>query len=111
MLKLTFLLTFVAIAVRGQDEEVGAYHFHTYFFQDNPAAKAAALAFRQLIHNEIVNGNLRDCSLNQVNYGPRGPHPIGSWETCCNKTSLEYGVSWFMQNRANNSILLHPLTR
>ncbi len=51
------------------------------------------------------------CRLNHVNYGPRGPHPIGSYETCCNSSALSHGVSWFMQNRGNLSILLHPLTR
>lgn len=28
------------------DEEVGAWHFHTYFFEVNPAKTAEAVAFR-----------------------------------------------------------------
>lgn len=42
---------------------------------------------------------------------PVGPHPIGSFETCCNKTSISSGLTWFMENHGNLSILLHPLTR
>lgn len=46
-----------------------------------------------------------------MNVAPRGPHPIGSYETCCNASSLAQAQSFFMQNRGNLSILLHPLTR
>lgn len=43
--------------------------------------------------------------------GPVGPHPIGSYETCCNKTSISKALTWFMENHGNLSVLLHPLTR
>ncbi len=46
-----------------------------------------------------------------VNFGPRGPHPIGSYETCCNASSLNVAQSFFMQNHGNLTIFLHPLTR
>ena len=66
---------------------------------------------RQLIQNEIEHGGLRNCSLNHLNLEPVGPHPIGSFETCCNASSLHAGVSFFMQNHHKFSVLLHPLTK
>lgn len=54
---------------------------------------------------------LAGCRLNRVNYAPRGPHIIGSYETCCNASALSHAQSFFMQNRGNLSVLLHPLTR
>jgi DOPA 4,5-dioxygenase len=106
-------VAYVSSAPRGEigDNEIGAYHFHTYFFQKNDMNSDQALKLRVRILDEIENGDLKDCSLNIVNYGPRGPHPIGSYETCCNRTSITSGISWFMSNRGNLSILLHPLTR
>ena len=66
---------------------------------------------RRQIQEEIEKGVLKDCRLNHFNIKPIGPHPIGSWETCCNSTALSRGMSWFMQNRGNHSVLLHPLTK
>ena len=63
------------------------------------------------IQEEIEKGVLKGCRLNHFNTRPVGPHPIGSYETCCNATALSRGVSWFMQNRGNLTVLLHPLTR
>mgnify|MGYP002715450367 CR=1 FL=1 len=63
---------------------------------------------------QIDSGNLVGCKMNpgpDPTYKPIGPHPIGSWETCCNYTALSRATSWFMQNRGNHSVLLHPLTR
>jgi DOPA 4,5-dioxygenase len=66
---------------------------------------------RTQIQNEINEGFLTGCRMDQVNYGPHGPHPVGNFETCCNSSSISHGVSWFMQNRGNLSIFFHPLTR
>ena len=67
---------------------------------------------RNEIQRQIDSGNLHGCRLYpRVNFGPIGPHPIGSYETCCNASALSHATSWFMQNRGNLSILLHPLTR
>ena len=66
---------------------------------------------RKQIQSEISVGNLKGCRVNAVNDGPEGPHPIGSYLTCCNHTALSHATSWFMQNRNNLSVLLHPLTR
>lgn len=61
--------------------------------------------------SELSSSILAGCRLNIVNYGPRGPHPIGSYETCCNASAINAGQSFFMQNHGNLTILLHPLTR
>lgn len=70
-----------------------------------------SLDFREAIQQQINNGDLASCRLNVVNTGPRGPHPVGSYETCCNSTSIPFALSFFMQNHGNLSVLLHPLTR
>jgi len=93
------------------EEEIHGYHFHTYFYQNNAQSSEEAVIFRNAIQDQITNGGLQNCRLNHLNLGPRGPHPIGSYETCCNKTSISPALSWFMQNRGNLTILLHALTR
>ena len=57
-----------------------------------------------------MRGGLGDCSLNHLNLRPIGPHPIGSFETCCNATSLHAAISFFERNHRKFSVLLHPLT-
>lgn len=103
------LLAFVVSVCQASDVIYG-YHFHTYYFQNNRDSKADVQKFRDLVHKEITTGSLRSCAMNRLNLGPRGPHPIGSFETCCNVTSLGPGVSFFMKNRGKFSVLLHPLT-
>lgn len=46
-----------------------------------------------------------------VNMGPFGPHYVGNFETCCNKTSISRALSFFMVSHGNLSVLFHPLTR
>lgn len=61
---------------------------------------------------ELTTTQLAGCRvLSTVNFGPRGPRVIGSYETCCNASSINVAQSFFMQNHGNLSILLHPLTR
>lgn len=108
-MKFLFFLTTLIVPIFAQDE-IGAYHFHTYYFQDNVGAKTNAVQFRNRVIEQVSNGQgLKDCAVNKLNIVPIGPHPIGSFETCCNKSSLASAVSWFMLNR--NSVLLHPLTK
>lgn len=111
-MKFLIILTSLFLQVLAQ-EEIGAYHFHTYYFQDNAGAKANAVQFRNRVIEQVSNGlGLTDCAVNKLNIVPIGPHPIGSFETCCNKSSLASAVSWFMLNRnPSNSVLLHPLTK
>ncbi|CAG7726797.1 unnamed protein product [Allacma fusca] len=93
------------------DTEIHGYHFHTYFFQTDDANINEAKSFREAIQAQINAGPMKNCRLNRFNEGPVGPHPIGSYETCCNKTSISEAMSWFMLNHGNLTILLHPLTR
>lgn len=116
-MRMKFLLfTTLVTCISGQSsssEEIAGYHFHTYYFQENPSDKGDASTFRDRVIAEVSNGHgLQSCVVNRLNMAPIGPHPIGSFETCCNKTSLPSAVSWFMLNRnPAHSVLLHPLTR
>ncbi|CAG7727787.1 unnamed protein product [Allacma fusca] len=102
---------FVVVAAVNYDRtEIHGYHFHTYFFQKDDDSTQEAREFRQEIQRQIEDGLLANCRLNRFNMDPVGPHPVGSFETCCNKTSLSQSLSWFMQNRGNLTIFLHPLT-
>lgn len=105
------LLAVMALSTVADEETIHAYHLHTYFFQSNVYSTQQALELHANIETAIQNGYLKNCSLNTINYEPRGPHPIGSYETCCNETSLPESLSFFIQHRGNLSILLHPLTR
>lgn len=60
---------------------------------------------------ELSETQLAGCRLDRVNYGPRGPHLIGSYETCCNASAINAAQSFFMQNHGNLTVFLHPLTR
>lgn len=111
---------------------ITGYHFHTYFFQNNDDSVNEALLFRwakfisvrselfffqssDILRSdkirELSETQLAGCRLNAVNFGPRGPHPIGSYETCCNASAINTATSFFMQNHGNLTIFLHPLTR
>ncbi|CAL8117826.1 unnamed protein product [Orchesella dallaii] len=92
------------------EEEIGAWHFHTYFFEVNPSKTAEAIAFRKATRQMINGGDLPDCSLNQIYIGWDGPHPVSQWELCCNKTGYAAAHSWHTQNHGNLSVLIHPLT-
>ena len=106
---IVLLVLGVSLAIEAH-EVIQGYHFHTYFFQDNKDHARKAQGLRDLIHREITSGILGNCSMNHLNMNPIGPHPIGSWETCCNVSSVGPGVSFFMQKRGEFSVLLHPLT-
>jgi len=111
---LTFVLAFAVVAAMGVEyieEDITAYHFHTYFFVGNQRAEKEAMEFRKELRKKIDDGFLSACSLNAVEVGPIGPHPYSQWEMCCNKTSLPQATAIHMQNRGNLSVLLHPLTR
>lgn len=88
---------------------IWGFHFHTYYF---PASQRALVNdFYSLVSSEIKpGGQLANCALNHLNIAPVGPHPIGSFETCCNATALPKAISFFMKNRGKFPILLHPLT-
>ena len=59
------------------------------------------LVYHFLINKEIPPMNMR----------PIGPHPIGSYEVWAPKEYFAHAMSFFMLNRDELSILVHPLTR
>lgn len=110
VMKLPFVFVLGFWLVVDAHNVIQGFHFHTYFFQNNEKHQEEVRSLRQIIEREIKTGILGNCSLNHLNSGPVGPHTIGSFETCCNVSSVGHGVSFFMQNRGKFSILLHPLT-
>ncbi|CAG2113678.1 unnamed protein product [Medioppia subpectinata] len=93
------------------EEDINGYHFHTYFYQNNVQSSGHAERLRNRIETNIANGLLNECITSQIYAQPRGPHPVGNFITCCNKTSMTSALSWFVQNHGNLSVLVHPLTR
>ncbi|RWR99476.1 hypothetical protein B4U79_18615 [Dinothrombium tinctorium] len=79
-------------------DTIHGFHFHSYFFQRNENSTRTALLLKQEVEKLI----------REV---PRGPHPIGSFMTCCNATSAKKSLDFFMKNRRSLSVLIHPLTR
>ncbi|RWS19453.1 hypothetical protein B4U80_14978, partial [Leptotrombidium deliense] len=41
---------------------------------------------------------------------PNAPYPIGSFLTCCNKSSVADAVEFFSKNRGKFTIYAHPST-
>ena len=105
--------------------EILEYHFHVYFFQNNAkSVKTAKWIQNELISkvknheflvvlNGIGNEILPDLDTSKLfdfNMKPVGPHPCGSFEVWVPKQYFVKVLSWFMLNRGNLSVLLHPLT-
>lgn len=108
-----------------KDPEIKEWHFHVYWFQNNRNQKEAALRIRnELIEhvrtkdfivvldgvNNSILPKLNTSNVPPINNGPRGPHPIGSYEVWTPKESMAKALSYFMRRRGGLSILLHPLT-
>jgi len=102
------------------------YHFHTYWFQDNPESYTAALRIQTELINAVAEGKfvvvlpgitediipgINEDRIPPIYTKPLGPHPVGSFETWVPREYLNDAVSFFMQRRGELSILLHPLTR
>jgi len=96
-----------------------------YFFQSNPTSVSKAEALRNKIlslTSANPNATTQPSStpshspfvavpLHRVNYAPIGPHLIGSYEVWVPIESFAAVFGWFMLNRDDLSILVHPLTR
>jgi DOPA 4,5-dioxygenase len=92
--------------------EIKEFHFHVYWFINDQQTKRQAEDLR----NEIIRLNRSKyfvaIPLDTVNYEPRGPHPIGSYEVWVPQEYFAKVYSWFLLHRPSNiSVLLHPLTR
>jgi aromatic ring-cleaving dioxygenase len=91
------------------EELVDEYHIHTYFDEHNAASRAAAMEIRSKLEDLLRSGRF-PIQLGRVNDGPRGPHPIGSFETWVPAEALGDVLGWFMLHRGALSVMLHPLT-
>ena len=49
-------------------------------------------------------------ALYPVNYSPAGPHPAGSFETWVPIEYFDKAMSFFMLNRGDLTVLVHPLS-
>eukprot|EP00483_Globobulimina_turgida_P002740 UN02745 len=105
--------------------EIEEYHFHVYFFQDNNLSVNSAQWIQQQLIQKVINHEflvvlvgindtiLPDLNTSAVplfNMAPIGPHPCGSYEVWTPAQYLHQVISWFMMNRGELTILLHPLT-
>ncbi|CAO3647474.1 unnamed protein product [Cunninghamella blakesleeana] len=93
------------------NEEIKEWHFHIYFFQNNNHQKEAALALRNRVLSLVQLGFFEVVPLHRVNYGPIGPHTVGSYEVWCPTEYFARAFSYFTLNRGELSILIHPLTK
>lgn len=93
------------------EEEIKEWHFHIYFLQNNEKLRTDALALRDAILRLRRDGAFVAVPLWRVNYGPIGPHPVGSYEVWCPAESFASMYSYMCQYRGDLSIFIHPLTR
>jgi DOPA 4,5-dioxygenase len=108
------------------DPEIKEWHFHVYWFQTNKASFAEAMALHDKLLKEVARGTfvvifhgvtaemvpgLNVSNIPHINTHPIGPHPCGSFEVWTPKEYFAQAMSWFMRNRGELSILLHPLSR
>lgn len=110
-----------------EDKDIKEFHFHVYFFQNNPQSVADAQRLRKSIVDRVSNGDfIAVCDgvnsenlpgfnstdkVPPVNMEPRGPHPAGSYEVWVSQEYLGKVMSHMMLNRGENSVMLHSLTK
>merc|ERR1719203_2732665 len=105
--------------------QIEEYHFHVYFFQHNNLSVNAAKWIQQQLIDKVSNHEflvvlvgvndtllpgLNTSNVPLFNMNPIGPHPCGSFEVWTPAQYFLPVLSWFMMNRGELSILLHPLT-
>jgi len=109
-----------------EDPEILEWHFHVYWHQTYEPAFKEAMKLRDLlldavsrrefivifpgITDKIIPG-LNDSRVPRVNTQPVGPHPGGSFEVWTPKEYFNQAMSFFLLNRGELTILLHPLTQ
>ena len=105
--------------------QIEEYHFHVYFFQDDNISINAAKWIQQELIQKVINheflvvlvginntilSDLNNSAVPLFNMVPRGPHPCGSYEVWTPSQYFHQVLSWFMLNRGDITILIHPLT-
>eukprot|EP01123_Difflugia_compressa_P006815 TRINITY_DN1919_c0_g1_i1.p1 TRINITY_DN1919_c0_g1~~TRINITY_DN1919_c0_g1_i1.p1 ORF type:complete len:209 (-),score=27.39 TRINITY_DN1919_c0_g1_i1:109-735(-) len=107
------------------DPDIKEWHFHVYWFQTNPTSYQHAMKIHSLlidavttkqfivvfhgITDEILPG-VNVSAIPKINITPIGPHPCGSFEVWTPKEYFPQAMSFFMRNRGDLTILLHPLS-
>uniref|UniRef100_A0A6B2LMK8 DOPA 4,5-dioxygenase n=1 Tax=Arcella intermedia TaxID=1963864 RepID=A0A6B2LMK8_9EUKA len=107
------------------DPDIKEWHFHTYWFWNNPEDQNRAWQFREKIISQVkdkkfvvvCNGvtsemlpGLNESNIPKFNTQPIGPHPCGSFETWVPYEHFSSALSFFTLHRGSLSILFHPLT-
>jgi len=92
-----------------------SYHIHTYFLQANANVTAYAVSLRNEFIAEFkpipcagsCDTWCPEICVWELNMGPRGPHPIGSWGVYLPTKYFDTAVPWFMSRHNNNQNIYH----
>jgi len=121
----SFVRPIVKELITFDDPEIKEWHFHVYWFQNNPVSFANAMKLHEqllaavankdfiVIFNGITDNIVPGVNVSAIpliNKQPIGPHPCGSFEVWTPKEYLAQALSFFMRNKGDLSILLHPLS-
>jgi DOPA 4,5-dioxygenase len=94
---------------RALDEEIKEFHFHVYFYQNNAESVKEAVALHNKIQALVKSGFFHPVP-GKIYHEPFMPHLIGSYEVWCAREHFARTYAWFLLNRGNLSVLVHPLT-
>lgn len=90
---------------------VKEYHFHVYWDKDDRNQHESAMNLHaEIIHRASLGGSFV-AKILRINLQPVGPHPSASYEVWVPIESFALVYSFFLHNRRDLSILVHPLTR
>jgi len=109
-----------------KDPDIKEWHFHVYFDHNDVVEIQKARSLQALIIEQVRNKTLvvvcngvtsdilpgiKNSEVRDFNTGPKGPHPIGSFETWAPKEYLAEAWSFFTLNRNGLTIFIHPITQ
>lgn len=96
------------------EEEIKEFHFHIYFNQNNDFPNSGWQDYAEKLYHKIqqlITAEFFQCRLGKFFDKPAGPHPMPMFEVWCPKESFSRLYSWFVVNRGDLSILIHPLSK
>jgi aromatic ring-cleaving dioxygenase len=98
--------------VRGAGSSLAAPHMAHHVIQVyfDQGEDHLASAVRDRVLALVERGQLVARCL-PLNHGPRGPHPVGSFETWVPIEHFATAFAFFVQFRGNLDVLVHALTR
>ncbi|XP_055327390.1 uncharacterized protein LOC129580756 [Paramacrobiotus metropolitanus] len=91
-------------------DEIKEFHFHTYFLHTNKDSTSEAEVFHSKVRAAIESG-VFVARCGTINYGPRGPHMIGNFYCWVPVESFQKAYNFYLLNRGNLIVLVHPLTK